>query len=120
MTVQSLIERTAHIFGVEPAEISGSSRSRHIVVARQAAVWALKQRYPDMSCCALAAAVGRRDHTTAIWAIAAVERRAAERPDYAKKLAEINHHQVDAPIGAGAELDRTDPRVDKFLQECGL
>lgn len=118
LTSTSLIERVAKIFGVSPKEITGPSRVRHIVVARQAAVWALRQRYPDMSCCALSAAVGRRDHSTALWALAAVEKRARKSPDYARKLAEID--QVDAPAQLiSVELDRTDPRVDTFLQECG-
>lgn len=118
MTVQTLIERAAQIFGVSPAEITGPSRARHIVVARQAAMWALRQRYPDMSCCALSAAVGRKDHTTAVWAIAAVEKRARASMDYATKLAELR--QVDKPAPIGAELDRTDPRVATFLEECGV
>ena len=118
--MKSILERTAEIFGVSPADITGPSRARHIVVARQAAVWALRQRYPDMSCCALSAAVGRRDHTTAVWSLAAAEKRAAERPDYARKLAQINDQVVTAPPAGGSELDRSDPRVDKFLQECGL
>lgn len=115
-----IVKRTAEIFGLSPEEITGPSRARHIVIARQAAVWALRQRHPDMSCCALSAAVGRKDHTTALWAIAAAERRAAARPDYAAKLDQI-HHQVDkAPPASSGQLDRSDPGVDGFLRECGL
>lgn len=118
--MNQVIERTAAVFGLSATDITGPSRARHIVIARQAAVWVLRQRYPDMSCCALSAAVGRKDHTTALWAIAAAERRAAARPDYAAKLDQI-HHQVDkAPPASSGQLDRSDPGVDNFLKECGL
>lgn len=63
--------------GVTVAELFGPSRCRPITHARQEAMWAVRKRcrasYPRIG-----QRFGGRDHTTAIWACRAHEKRMAE------------------------------------------
>ena len=47
--VDSILSQTADVFRRTPEELVGRSRQRQIVEARQAAMWAIRQRYPSLS-----------------------------------------------------------------------
>lgn len=88
MNTQQVISRVALTFGIEPAQLQAGSRSPRLVEARQAAAWLLyfnqRHSYSD-----IAAALGYRDHSTAIWAVQAAAERAKRDPKYSDKIAEV-------------------------------
>jgi chromosomal replication initiation ATPase DnaA len=47
--VERVLSQTGEVFARTPAELIGRSRKRPIVEARQAAMWAIRQRYPSLS-----------------------------------------------------------------------
>src|SRR5260221_3732023 len=78
-TVVDILDRVGKRFGVTWEELLGRRRLGHIVNARQVAAWLMRQR--GLSYPAIGRAVGGRDHTTAMHAVAAVERERAESID---------------------------------------
>lgn len=78
------VHRAAQRYGCRPAEILTTVRSRPYVHARQWAMWRLRQiRRPSgehrYSYPAIARAVGLKDHTTAMHAERAIEKRGEAR-----------------------------------------
>ncbi|MBX0326958.1 hypothetical protein K2Z83_04585 [Oscillochloris sp. ZM17-4] len=88
MNTQQVLSRVALAFEVEPAQLQAGSRSTRLVQARQAAAWMLyfnqRHSYSD-----IAAALGYRDHSTAVWAVQAAANRAKRDQDYSDKLGQI-------------------------------
>lgn len=66
--ITHLLETAAQTFEVPCAASIGQSRQRHIVQARQAVAWALRQIHPELSLASIGDLLGGRDHTTIIWA----------------------------------------------------
>jgi chromosomal replication initiator protein len=87
--VRTIIEHTAVVFGRTPGELLARSRRQPIAEARQAAMWAVRQRYPSISLVDIGAAIGGRHYTTVMHALAAVEIRAAHDPAYASRLQQL-------------------------------
>lgn len=86
--IYDILEEIAAVHGVTVMDITGNSRLQHIVRARQAAMWVLRQ-VTNMSEEAVARACGRVDHTTVRNAIQRVEDRMGIDDAYAAKLHEI-------------------------------
>jgi chromosomal replication initiator protein len=87
--IAQIVERAARTFEVPRAALISGSRQRHIVQARQALAWALRQTHLELSLAAIGDLLGGRDHTTIMWAIGAAERRARENPRYALRLSAL-------------------------------
>ena len=87
--ITHLLETAAQTFEVPCAALIGQSRQRHIVQARQAVAWALRQTHPELSLASIGDLLGGRDHTTIIWAVEAAKRRAKEDPRYALRLSAL-------------------------------
>ena len=84
-TIRSIQERTAAAFGVPIEAMTERGRTRHLVRARQAAMylsWKLAGKGP--SCIARAF---NRDHTTVIHALGRVPKIRRGDPVFARKLA---------------------------------
>lgn len=77
-----IIKRAAELFEVEAAAIPGRSKTRSLVLARQAAAWAMRHLYKRLSLVEIGERLGGRDHTTVIYSIAAAEQRAMDDPEY--------------------------------------
>ena len=88
--VDTILSHTADVFQRTPAELIGRSRKRPIVVARQAAMWAIRQRYPSLSLETIGGAIGGRHYTTVQHALMAVEDRAQQDAEYRTQL----HHVI--------------------------
>ena len=84
--VDTILSQTAHVFRRTPDELVGRSRKRQIVEARQAAMWAIRQRYPSLSLETIGAALGGRHYTTVMHALTAVEERARRNAGYRVQL----------------------------------
>src|SRR5262245_1523935 len=84
--VQAIIAQTAIVFGHTPAEILSRSRKQPIAEARQAAMWAIRQRYPSIPLATIGAAIGNRHYTTVMHALTAAEERARTNAEYRARL----------------------------------
>jgi chromosomal replication initiator protein len=87
--VERVLSQTAEVFARTPAELIGRSRKRPIVEARQAAMWAIRQRYPSLSLETIGTLLGGRHYSTVMHALAAVEQRAQRRVDYRVQLQHV-------------------------------
>lgn len=80
-----LQRRLAEHYGITVEKILSPTKARDITLPRQAGMYLLrhltKKSYPD-----IARLFGRRDHTTAIYAVRRIERLRAERPDLDESL----------------------------------
>jgi len=79
LLVERVLSQTAEVFARTPAELIGRSRKRPLVEARQAAMWAIRQRYPSLSLETIGTILGGRHYSTVMHALAAVEQRAQRR-----------------------------------------
>lgn len=82
----TIVSQTAAVFACTPTELIGHSRKRPIVEARQAAMWAIRQRYPSLSLATIGTTLGGRHYSTVMHALVAVEARAQRRIEYRLQL----------------------------------
>jgi chromosomal replication initiator protein len=94
--VETILTQTAEVFQRTPAELVGRSRKRPIVTARQAAMWAIHQRYPSLSLEMIGMALGGRHYSTVMHGLAAVEQRAQNSTAYREQLQQLIA-RVNAP-----------------------
>lgn len=80
MTPHAIILAVAAAFDLTIATLQSGNRTRYVSHARQAAAWALRQAFPELSLDAIGQLLGR-DHTTIIFALQAVEQRMIGDPD---------------------------------------
>jgi chromosomal replication initiator protein len=99
--VDTILSQTADIFRRTPDELVGRSRKRPIVEARQAAMWAIRQRYPSLSLETIGTVLGGRHYTTVMHALEAVEERARRSAVYRVQL----QHLI-ARVAASSKLPR--------------
>jgi len=71
-TKTAIIQAAAEVFGVTPEKMTGKSRQRDIVLARQVAMYAYKKNYPEKSFREIAD-LFEQNHATAMYAIKNVE-----------------------------------------------
>ena len=90
--VDTVLSQTAEVFRRTPDELVGRSRKRQIVEARQAAMWAIRQRYPSLSLETIGTALGGRHYTTVMHALTAVEERAQRNAAYRIQLQQLITH----------------------------
>jgi len=79
VTIRRIISVTAKHFQLQPADLTGPSRSRSIAQARAAAMY-LARCLSGKSLVAIGRAFGGRDHTTVMHGIRATEQRVSETP----------------------------------------
>jgi chromosomal replication initiator protein len=99
--VDTILSQTAEVFRSTPDELVGRSRKRQIVEARQAAMWAIRQRYPSLSLETIGTALGGRHYTTVMHALEAVEERAQRNAAYRVQL-----QQLTARLAASSKVPR--------------
>lgn len=107
-----IIALAARLCQVRPQDITGSSRRRRIVRARQAAAWALRNG-TKLSLVEIGEVLGRH-HTTVMYALERIERESRDDPELRELL-----KRLQGP-GLEIQLNRLDLVVDRWLQECGL
>lgn len=73
LNTKTIIDKTARHFSIKTDEIMSSSRSKHIVVPRQVAMYLLRSEL-HLSFPKIAIELGRKDHTTAIHSIEKIEK----------------------------------------------
>jgi chromosomal replication initiator protein len=76
MTARDLIATVAGHFDLSVADLTGQSRMRHVVLARQAAAWVLRKA-ANISLEEIGRLLGGRDHTSIGYSVQQIERRIA-------------------------------------------
>ncbi len=87
--IGNILRDVADLHKVTVAEIRGGRRFKHIVVARHAAIWVIRQINEQMSEQAIAEAVGLTDHSTVVYALQKLDQRVAKGDAYAANLCDI-------------------------------
>ena len=88
VTVRDILDATAELFAFSVDQITGGSRRRPLVDARQIAMY-ITRNMTDLSYPEIGRAFGNRDHTTVIHAVRKIERHMAERRDIFDKTQEL-------------------------------
>jgi chromosomal replication initiation ATPase DnaA len=99
--VDSILSHATDVFRCTADELIGRSRKRALVEARQATMWAIRQRYPSLSLETIGTAVGGRHYTTVMHALAAVEERAKRSATYHRQV-QCLLERVSAPSRPGS------------------
>jgi len=89
ITASSIIGKTAEYFGITMEELTGTSRSRVFVTARQIAMYLCRQ-LTDLSLPKIGEHFGGKDHTTVMYAVKKVEDQIAQRRQMYNQVNEIH------------------------------
>jgi len=89
VTAATIIGRTAEYFGITIDELTGTSRSRVYVTARQIAMYLCRQ-LTDLSLPKIGDHFGGKDHTTVMYAVKKVEDQIAQRRQMYNQVTEIH------------------------------
>jgi chromosomal replication initiator protein len=73
LSPKTIIERVASYFDLQTADITGAKRDKEIVVPRQITMYLMRHEM-NLSFPKIAAAVGGRDHTTAMHSVTKIEK----------------------------------------------
>jgi chromosomal replication initiator protein len=90
ITAGLIIAQTAAYFGLSIEELTGPSRGRHLVMARQIAMY-LCRELTDLSLPKIGAQFGNRDHTTVMYADRKINTLLAERRAVFNQVSELTN-----------------------------
>ncbi|MEN8706039.1 MAG: chromosomal replication initiator protein DnaA [Nocardioides marinisabuli] len=90
ITAGLIIAQTAAYFGLAIDELTGPSRGRHLVMARQIAMY-LCRELTDLSLPKIGAQFGNRDHTTVMYADRKINQLLAERRAVFNQVSELTN-----------------------------
>ncbi|MGY2701205.1 MULTISPECIES: chromosomal replication initiator protein DnaA [unclassified Nocardioides] len=90
ITAALIIAQTAAYFGLSIDELTGPSRGRHLVLARQIAMY-LCRELTDLSLPKIGAQFGNRDHTTVMYADRKINQLLAERRAVFNQVSELTN-----------------------------
>jgi len=90
VTAERIIDLTAEMFSFDVEQITGGSRRRPLVDARQVAMY-VTRNMTDLSFPDIGKAFGNRDHTTVMHAVRKIEARMGERQQIFDKVTELQH-----------------------------
>jgi chromosomal replication initiation ATPase DnaA len=119
MTAEQLVSATSFMFGVDRVDLFGSNRTARVAEARQVLAWALRQANWSLE------SIGdflHRDHTTIMYAVRVVERKAERSARFAERLA-VLVQPVEEPVNWKARVLALEARVtelEAMLREKAL
>ncbi|MDT5027294.1 MAG: chromosomal replication initiator protein, partial [Micromonosporaceae bacterium] len=96
LTADQIMQSTSEYFGVSMEDLTGQSRSRVLVNARQVAMY-LCRELTDLSLPRIGQAFGGRDHTTVMHADRKIRQQMAERRSLYNQIAELTNRIKQAP-----------------------
>ncbi len=88
VTARTILEATSEVFSFTLEQITGGSRRRPLVDARQIAMY-VTRNMTDLSYPEIGRAFGNRDHTTVIHAVRKIEHHMTERKEIFDKVQEL-------------------------------
>jgi len=80
-----IIKKVADYFDIQPADIAGKCRKKEFVEPRQVAIYLLRDLL-DLSYPYIGEKIGKRDHTTAMYAYEKVSREINKSHDFSQKV----------------------------------
>jgi chromosomal replication initiator protein len=99
ITAALIIAQTAAYFGISIEDLTGPSRGRHLVMARQIAMYLCRELTP-LSLPKIGAQFGNRDHTTVMYADRKINQLLAERRAVFNQVSELtNRVKIQARQG---------------------
>lgn len=110
MNTEQLVTATSFMFGVDRSDLLSSNRTARVAEARQALAWALRQANWSLE------AIGEylhRDHTTIIYAVKVIERKAERSVRFAERLAVLTQ-PVEEPVNWRARVLALEARVTEL------
>ena len=118
ITAALIIAQTAAYFGLSIEELTGPSRGRHLVMARQIAMY-LCRELTALSLPKIGAQFGNRDHTTVMYADRKINQLLAERRAVFNQVSELtNRVKLQARSGLSGTL-RVERHRCKMWATCG-
>ena len=93
VTSDEIMEAVCKHFEVATSTISGRSRKKDIVVARQVVMFFM-QKHMQMSTTRIGRLVGGRDHSTVLYSCSQIEKRLKTDKQFAKSMALIENSFV--------------------------
>jgi len=90
ITAALIIAQTAAYFGISIEDLTGPSRGRHLVIARQIAMYLCRELTP-LSLPKIGAQFGNRDHTTVMYADRKINQLLAERRAVFNQVSELTN-----------------------------
>lgn len=90
LTIDDIVDKVCVHFNVSTAAVSGRSRKREYVTARQVSMY-LAQKYTNMPAARIGRLVGGRDHSTVIHSCSQVERRLKTDDSFSDEIASIEN-----------------------------
>ena len=87
ITCELIVKTTAQVYELKPADLKGQKRSRNVAVPRQVAMY-LCRKHTQASYPEIGAALGGKDHTTALNAYNRINER-LEEPEIKAKIEDI-------------------------------
>ncbi len=123
ITAGLIIAQTAAYFGLTIEELTGPSRGRHLVMARQIAMYLCRELTP-LSLPKIGAQFGNRDHTTVMYADRKINTLLAERRAVFNQVSELTNRvklQARQALNRGVGVSRRDgvSRVNSLWRRCG-
>ena len=91
VTAATILKATSDVFNFTSEQITGGSRRRPLVDARQIAMY-VTRNMTDLSYPEIGRAFGNRDHTTVIHAVRKIERHMTERREIFDRVQELQKH----------------------------
>ena len=85
LSIEEIQKKVCHSFNLSPQELKSASRKKHIVQARQSAMY-LSRKYLKKSLKDISSAFGKKDHTTVLNSIKKVEKLQLEDPVFKRLL----------------------------------
>ena len=91
---------------IDDGSVPASPTAAEIVAARQAAMWAIRQRYPSLSLELIGTTLGGRHYSTVMHGLAAAEQRAQRDSKYREQLQQLILSVNDRVVGHVVSLRR--------------
>lgn len=107
--IHPVVAAAVQVFQVAYTDLVGESRERKYTPARQAVIYALTQK--GMTLQAAAFAIGRNNHSTAIYAAEQAVERMERDARYAAQVQALCDVPIETPLESAARALLTDERV---------
>lgn len=90
LTVDEILDTVCNHFNVSPEEVSGKSRKRNLVIARQVSMY-LAQKHTKMAAGRIGKLIAGRDHSTVIHSCEKVEEMLKASKEFCNEIAKIEN-----------------------------
>lgn len=112
---RTILQLVAQYRGIAMPQLSGATRIRHVVWARQECCW-LMRRHTRLSFAQIGFELGGRDHSTAQVSVQAVARRAAGDPQYQAEIDGLEALVLSSDLSTASDASSPGPVINLARQ----